>query len=122
MERTRISSRRRRFSPWARAIVLKSSSLGLSASQAQAFEELRQGYFQDLMDTCASGPAMKCGAPDTGLSSLLLHMYFSKARGHFCKSDQFRTEDTNFHYGVWAIIPQTTVVPLTLKLKYIQVV
>ena len=54
--------------------------MGLSASQAQAFEELGQGYFQDQMDTCASGPATKCGAPDTGLSSLLLHVFFQGSR------------------------------------------
>ena len=33
------------------------------------------------MDTCASGPAMKCGVPDIGLSSLLLHLFFFEAQG-----------------------------------------
>lgn len=68
-------------------------SMGQSQSQSSLWasvqtsprllEELGQGYFQDQMDTRASGPAMKCGAPDTGLSSLLLHMFFSEARRAF---------------------------------------
>lgn len=80
LEHTRISSRRWRFSPWARAIVLKASSLGLSVSQAQASEELRRAILEIKCTNVQVGPAAKCGVPDTGLSPLLLHMVFPGTR------------------------------------------
>lgn len=48
--------------------------------------------------------------------------HVSKVQGHFCKCDQVIADNTNLHEGVWKIIPQITVVHLTLKREQMQAI